>query len=104
MNNTVVSLNKLIDYKNGQIRSRNLHKTFNIKLPLMIYALDKGESISVEQTNLTKLIQIIDGSLEVTIENEPHYLKTGELIVITPKVLHEIKADEQCKFLQIETL
>ena len=103
MKPTILPLHELVDYKKGQIRSRVLRKALGVELPITIFALDEGESISAEQTALTKLIQIIDGTLEIWIEEDCFFLRTGELITISPNTQHKIKAKEQCKFLQIES-
>lgn len=104
MDEFIFSLNELIEYKNGQIRSRSMSRLLNINMPLMIYALDRDESISVEQTSMTKLIQLIDGKMQIKMNEKCYPLEKGEMIVIPPNSLHEIYAIERCKFLQIETL
>lgn len=103
MNPEVFSLNSLIDYHNHQISSRGLSRKLNTELPITIYALDAGESISNEQTSLTKLIQIIDGSLVVNMNGETFPLNQGEIMAIPANTLHEIQANHRCKYLQIES-
>lgn len=104
MNNRVLSFNSLVDYKQHQIRSRSLNKSFGIELPMMIYALDKGESISEELTSLTKLIQVTDGVLEILLDGQSHQLAAGEMIVISPMTMHGLQAHRPCKFVQMETV
>ncbi|MFK4567688.1 AraC family ligand binding domain-containing protein [Enterococcus sp. UD-01] len=103
MRNKPIRLAELIKYGNGQIRSRSLSKRLEIELPLVIYSVAKAESISAEMTSLTKIIQIIDGSLEVALEGNKYVLSQGEMLVVAPNTLHEIYGIDECKFLQIET-
>ncbi|MTD40243.1 acetate kinase [Erwinia sp. CPCC 100877] len=103
MQNKPIQLAKLINYGSGQIRSRSLSKRLEIELPLVIYSVAKAESISAEMTSLTKIIQIIDGTLEVTLAGNKYALSQGEMLVVAPHTLHEIYGIEECKFLQIET-
>lgn len=100
---SIFALNDLVNYQKKQIRSRNLSKKFAMDLPMMIYAADKEESISLEETTATKLIQVIDGVLAVTTESDDYTASQGELVVIPPETFHELRAITPCKFLQIET-
>lgn len=99
----VYTLSELIDYRDHQISSRSLDRKFNMGLPMVLYALDAGESISRELTDKMKFMQIIDGVLQVDIAGEKHVLKQGEVIIVAAGTPHEIHATERCKFLQIET-
>lgn len=99
----IYDLEKLIDYRDHQIRSRKLSKKFGISLPMVLFALDQGESISNESTTFTKMIQVIDGNLTVELADELRHVKKAEWLVIEPNTLHALKAEEKCKFLQIET-
>lgn len=100
--NEVYELAQLIDYREHQISSRSLSSRLNMELPITIFAADAGESISEEQTSLTKLIQVIDGSLKIIINGEVILLEAGEIYAIPADTFHELQADSRCKFLQIE--
>ena len=45
----------------------------------------------------TELVYILDGSLNVTIENDSFILKTGEICIITPGLIHNLYSYEENK-------
>ncbi len=98
----LLPLRDMIDYSADQIRSRIVSQSLNINPIITIYALDKGESISLEQTNQIKLLLILEGTLNVSTSQNDWTIQTGELLVIPVKYFHAIQASEQCKYLQIE--
>ncbi|AXQ79002.1 acetate kinase [Streptococcus chenjunshii] len=99
-----INLNQMVDYHDAQITSRSLSKKLGLTAPIMIYAMDKEETISGEQSPQTKLIQVLAGCLEVTMGDDeaPQKLTAQDLLVIQPQQLHAFKAAQKCKFLQIE--
>ncbi|GEO69682.1 hypothetical protein [Levilactobacillus acidifarinae] len=96
---------KLVDeiqYRDHQIASKSFTHKLGIVLPFVLYALDAGESISNEQSTLTRLFEVVDGTLTV-VTDHPIQVQTGEVLVIPANTLHEIRADQRCKFVQLET-
>ena len=61
-----------------------------------------GESISNESSKLTKLIQVLEGSLQVEIAGEKHIINHQGLISIAANQVHNLYALENSKVLQIE--
>lgn len=99
----IYDLEALIEYRDHQIRSRKLSKKFDVELPMQLFAFDEGESISNESTDLTKMIQVLDGTLIAELSKEKITVEEGKWLVIPPNTLHSLRADKRCKFLQIET-
>ncbi|WP_019804575.1 acetate kinase, partial [Streptococcus mutans] len=91
----------LIKYHDGQIASRSLSKKLKSN-PITLYAMPAGESISNESSKLIKLIQVLEGSLQVEIAGEKHIINHQGLISIAANQVHNLYALENSKVLQIE--
>lgn len=91
-----------IQYREHQIASKSFTHKLGIQLPFVLYALDAGESISREQSTLTRLITVVDGTLTV-VTDHAIVVRCGEMLVVPAGTLHEIKAEQRCKFVQLET-
>ena len=100
---TKIELDKLIQYREHQIASKSLTRKLDIELPFMVYAMDAGESISNEQSSLTRIIQVLDGTLTVVIDQEDNQVSANQMLVIPAGTLHEFQARQQCQFIQLET-
>ncbi len=93
----VVSLVDLVTYQEGQVVSRTLsqHKT----VTLTLFAFDVGEGISTHTTPGDAMVQVLDGTAEVTIGDEVFTVKAGESIVMPANVAHGLKSKERFKML-----
>lgn len=93
----------LVKYHENQIASRALAKKLGLKNQLMIYAFAPGESISQESSMQTKLLEVLEGKLEVIFEDgTKETLAALELLTIPAGKKHELVALGPCKFLQLE--
>ncbi|MFZ8764563.1 cupin domain-containing protein [Enterococcus diestrammenae] len=92
----------LLDYHEGQIASRSLKKRFGTKLPITLLALAQGETISAEESPLIKIIQVLEGQLEVTSETDSWLLNAGDCLPLPVNYRHSLKAVTNCKILQTE--
>ncbi|WP_179396079.1 hypothetical protein [Lacticaseibacillus absianus] len=99
---TVLDLANLIQYREHAIASRSFGRKLGIDLPFVAYAFDAGECISNERSVLTRLIQVIDGTLMVVAATTTA-VTAGQMIVIPADTPHMLRADERCRFIQIET-
>lgn len=100
----VLNLTDLIAYHDGRISSRSMNKKVPFKNAKMtLLALSAGESISKESSDLHKYIMVVDGQLDVVFPNSEIFTLNANDSLFVPKgILHEIKAQKNCKFLQIE--
>ncbi len=64
-----------------------------------IFSFDKGEGLSEHSAPHEALIQLLDGTAEITIGGEPHNLVAGQCIVLPANIPHSIKATEQFKMM-----
>lgn len=100
---TELKISEMIQYREHQIASKSLTRKLGIELPFMVYAMDAGESISNEQSTLTRLLQVIDGILTVQVGTVRYQVPAGEMMVVPANTLHELRADQRCQFMQFET-
>ncbi|KPU43669.1 cupin domain protein [Oxobacter pfennigii] len=93
----ILNLNELIGYQEGQVVSRTVAQvpTANITL----FALDKGEGISTHTTSGDAMVQILDGTAEITIGDEVFNVGAGETIIMPSDIPHGLEARERFKML-----
>lgn len=98
-----LDLTTLVRYHDQQISSRSLSTKLEIVNPITIYAMDKDESISRETSPYTKLIQVLDGQLEIELDSgTTEVLAAQQILSIPRQMVHSFHAIEKCQFLQIE--
>lgn len=68
----------------------------------VLYAMDRDETISAETSPFSKLIQVLEGGLEMIVDGQPCSLPEGSSLWIQADTWHEFSAPEGCKFLQIK--
>ncbi|MDD3224865.1 MAG: cupin domain-containing protein [Clostridium sp.] len=93
----VVNLKALISYQQGQVVSRTISQTPSANITL--FSLDKEEGISTHVTSGDAMVQILDGTAEITIGNDIFNVKAGETIIMPSNVPHGLEAREKFKML-----
>lgn len=93
----VIDLKELITYQEGQVISRTLAQIQQANITL--FSLDKGEGISTHVTSGDAMVQILDGTAEITIGDEVFNVKAGETIIMPSDVPHGLEAKERFKML-----
>jgi quercetin dioxygenase-like cupin family protein len=88
-----------IDYATGAVVSRTIIKknTGNVTL----FAFDKGEGLSEHTAPFDAMVQVLDGSVEVTIGGTPYILQAGQSIIMPASIPHALKAVEKFKMMLI---
>ena len=91
----VFSFNDSIEYSDGGIVSKTVLKkqTGNISL----FSFDKGEALSEHTAPFDAIIQVVDGTGEITIGGKPYIVRTGEAIIMPANISHSVKAVEKFK-------
>lgn len=94
---TVLDLKSLVDYSSNGIISKQLikSKTGNITL----FSFDKGEGLSEHTAPFDALVQILEGTAEITINGNKFTVETGESIVFPVNAPHSVFAIERFKML-----
>jgi quercetin dioxygenase-like cupin family protein len=96
---TPVSVGSLLDYQDGSVVSRTL-----IKKPtgtLTLFAFDQGEGLSEHSTPHDAVVEVLDGTVEVTIAGEPHRVSAGEGLLLPASIPHGLTAVTAFKMLLI---
>ena len=93
------TLASLIDYKAGKVASLTL--TQKKTAGMTLFAIDKGEGLNTHSAPGDALVQILEGTVEITIADEKFTLHTGQSIVMPANIPHALKAVEAFKFLLV---
>ena len=96
---SVIPFADQVSYQQGQIVSRTLAQ--NKALSLTLFAFDEGEEISTHESEGDALVLVLDGTGEITIDNEKYVLRSGETIVMPSGKPHSVFAPEQFKMFLI---
>lgn len=96
---TVLSLESLVSYQDGQVVSKTLVQNPNVSITL--FAFDKDEEISSHSSNGDAFVYVTDGTGKITIGDEIYHITTGETIVMPAKIPHAVYATEKFKMLLI---
>ena len=74
----VFSLKDLVSYQEGQVISRTIAQIPSANITL--FSLDKGEGISTHMTSGDAMVQILDGTAEITIGSDIFTVKAEKQI------------------------
>jgi quercetin dioxygenase-like cupin family protein len=92
-------LTELIDYCGGAVVSKTLvDKSVGT---LTLFAFDVGQGLSEHQTPYDAVVQIIEGSAELTIGGEVLTACAGELVIMPANIPHSVRAEEKFKMMLI---
>lgn len=97
--NQVFQPSSSIEYSKDSIVSKILYKNDHIILTL--FSLDKGQSIAEHVTPFDAMVQILEGTAELTIGGEKKTVKTGESIIMPMNIPHSLFAIESYKMLLV---
>jgi quercetin dioxygenase-like cupin family protein len=94
---SVCVLADLVEYRAGKVASLTLAQKDGVGMTL--FAIDKGEGLSPHSAPADALVQVLDGTVEITIDGVPQTLTAGQAIVMPAETPHALKAIEPFKFL-----
>ncbi len=95
-----VNLESLVEYQSGQLVSLTIAQLPNINI--ILFAIDQGaqgEAGNAHSAPGDALLQILDGTAEVTIGEKTLTVKKGESVVMPANVPHALAAKERFKML-----
>ncbi|NLE38915.1 MAG: cupin domain-containing protein [Pirellulaceae bacterium] len=87
----------LVDYQQGSVVSRTL-----VKKPtgtVTLFAFDAGQELSEHTAPFDAMVQVVDGTTELTIGGRPVVATAGQIIVMPAGVPHAVRAVERFKML-----
>ena len=90
---------ELLEYQAGSVVSRTL-----IKKPtgtLTLFAFDQGEGLSEHSTPHDAVVEVLDGTVEITIGGVPHRVSAGEGLLLPASIPHALSAVTPFKMLLI---
>lgn len=66
---------------------------------ITLFAFDKGQKLSEHTASYDAVVQVIDGSAQLTIGGEEIKVLAGEIIIMPADVPHAVAAEENFKML-----
>ena len=93
----IFTMGTSIEYASNAIVSKMVVKKPSGNITL--FAFDEGEELSEHTSPYEAVIQIIDGSAEISISGKSFNLTSGESIILPGNVPHAVKANKRFKML-----
>lgn len=94
---TIFSANKVIDYADGGVISKELvHSNAG---SVTLFSFDAGQGLSEHSAPFDALIQVIEGKMELTVEGTKHVISAGESFIIPSNAHHSVNATERFKMI-----
>jgi len=90
-------LANLIEYQDNSVVSIELMKKQTGTVTL--FAFDKGEGLSEHTAPFDAMIQVLDGTLELTLGGQLYTINEGEMIIMPRDVPHALLAQTKLKML-----
>ncbi len=92
-----VDLAGLVEYGEGAVVSRTLIQAS--VGTVTVFAFDKGQGLSEHSTPYDALVQVLDGSAEITIGGEMVTVSAGQSLLMPADIPHALHAPERYKML-----
>ena len=93
----VMVLDQSIDYADQSIVSKPVVKSPGGNVSL--FAFDVGQELSEHTAPFDALIQVLDGTAQIRINDNVHLLNTGDSIIMPANEPHAVKAVQKFKML-----
>lgn len=91
----ILNLEELVEYQEKAIVSKEIIKKDTGTIT--VFAFDEGEGLSEHTAPFDAMVQILDGTLELTIDRELYELKKGDMIIMPANVPHALHAVKRFK-------
>lgn len=86
-----------IAYADGAVVSKTILKKPSGNITL--FAFDAGEGLAEHSSPHEALVQVLDGSVEITIGDNAVNLSAGQSVILPGNIPHALKATERFKML-----
>ncbi len=86
-----------VQYAPGSVVSRTLLKTETGTLTL--FAFDTGQELSEHTAPFNAVVQVLDGTANLTIGGKPVAVETGEVVLMPANIPHAVRAGTRFKML-----
>lgn len=95
----VYKLRDMVAYADGSTVSKII--TRNEKGNLTLFAFDAGQNLSEHSAPFDAIVQVLEGTGIIIINNKEHTVKEGQLIIMPANIPHAVEARERFKMLLI---
>jgi len=94
---TIINFKKDIEYAGNSVVSKRVleQKTGNITL----FSFDKGQKLSEHSAPFDAMVQVVEGKVEITIDQKPYIVEEGQTIIMPANIPHALLAVEKFKML-----
>lgn len=93
----IFSIGELVDYQDKSVVSVEIVKKDTGTVTL--FAFDEGEGLSEHSAPFDAIVQVIDGTLKLTLDGVPFVLNEGDLIIMPADVPHALHAETRFKMI-----
>ena len=93
------NINQTINYQKGSVVSKEI-----VNKPtgtVTLFAFDKGQGLSEHTAPYDALVMITDGKAVITVSGVKNEVKTGEMLLMSAKAPHSLKAIQRFKMILI---
>ncbi len=91
----IYSLKNCVDYAAGGVVSKQLMKNKGGNVTL--FAFDKDQGLSEHTAPFDALVQVLEGTVRITIDQNDYILNEGEIIIMPANIPHALKAIDRFK-------
>ena len=93
------NLEGYVEYADGSVVSKTLMKKEIGNITL--FAFDKDQGLSEHTAPFDAVVQILDGTAEITIGGQPQIVNAGEMLIMPANISHALQATERFKMLLV---
>lgn len=94
-----VDLKELVDYSDGSVVSRTIIKSG--KGTVTLFSFDKDEGLSEHSAPFDAMVQVLEGSAEITIGDITVTPSAGQTVMMPANIPHALNAPEPFKMLLV---
>jgi quercetin dioxygenase-like cupin family protein len=86
----IASLPGEVEIPANGILSRTVHE--DERITLVLFGFDAGQELSEHTSSRAALIEVLDGSAEITLDGDTHHAGPGTWLAMPPGMRHAIRA------------
>jgi len=95
----VLNMKNLVAYQTGSVVSRTIiDKSVGT---VTVFAFESGQGLSEHTAPFDALVQIIDGTADITIDGKTHKVCEGEMIIMPANKPHALQANTKFKMVLV---
>ena len=95
----VLNIKDMVSYQSGSVVSRTvIDKSVGT---VTVFAFDSGQGLSEHTAPFDAMVQVVDGTADITIAGAVHTVREGEMIIMPANKPHALKANPRFKMLLI---